>query len=155
MFAPTALQQRSSLAAGSAAVACRPRKCCAATLRRAAAAAAPPAEFHAGRSNSKWETGIPPEMGGHVMASGIVAPVSRSTGAGTGAKIPVDYHTAETDVSVQACWLFQAVNGPALVDILFVYFSINAKCGAIFSVFDPFCFGIESGCANLGHGIWV
>ena len=67
----------------------------------AVAADAAPAAFNAGRSNSKWETGIPPEMGGHLMPSGVVAPTSRSTGAGTGAKIPINYHAAETDVSVQ------------------------------------------------------
>ena len=51
--------------------------------------------------NSKWPTGIPPEMGGHKMASGTVAPLSRSTGAGTGAKIPFAYHDTDTNASVE------------------------------------------------------
>jgi hypothetical protein len=39
--------------------------------------------------------------GGHVMPSGLVAPLSKSTGCGTGAKIPFQYHSKETDVVVQ------------------------------------------------------
>lgn len=51
--------------------------------------------------NSKWPTGIPPEMGGHVMPDGRVAPVSKSTGCGTGPKHTFLYHEAETDSKVE------------------------------------------------------
>lgn len=41
---------------------------------------------------SKWEKGVPPVMGGHLMPSGAVAPISTSSGAGTGAPHQFQYH---------------------------------------------------------------
>lgn len=37
-----------------------------------------------GPSPSRWQTGVPPVMGAHLMPSGDVAPLSMSTGEGTG-----------------------------------------------------------------------
>jgi hypothetical protein len=58
--------------------------------------------------NSQWPTGVPPQMGGHLMASGDYAPVSTSTTCGTGAVHIFQYYEDDmtnTDVKVRACGL--------------------------------------------------
>jgi hypothetical protein len=53
---------------------------------------------------SQWPTGVPPQMGGHLMASGNYAPVSTSTTCGTGALHMFQYYDAENnsvDVNVR------------------------------------------------------
>lgn len=54
--------------------------------------------------HSQWENGIPPVMGAHLMASGIVAPVSTSKGAGIDVAPPVFEYpgAANTQVVVYA-----------------------------------------------------
>jgi hypothetical protein len=50
--------------------------------------------------NGVWDNGIPPVMGAHLMASGFVAPLSTSTGAGMGVYPPkVAYFGAEGAIS--------------------------------------------------------
>ncbi|CAG9460224.1 unnamed protein product [Pedinophyceae sp. YPF-701] len=49
---------------------------------------------------SRWESGIPPVMGAHLMASGAVAPLSTSTGPGTGVPMIIDYPGTEVEVAV-------------------------------------------------------
>lgn len=52
-------------------------------------------------NNGRWANGIPPVMGAHLMASGIVSPVSVSKGAGIDVTPhPFQYHSNETDVTV-------------------------------------------------------
>lgn len=51
--------------------------------------------------NSKWPTGVPPEMGGHKMPDGTIAPLSKSTGCGTGLAHCFQYHKEETDVKLE------------------------------------------------------
>jgi hypothetical protein len=61
--------------------------------------------------NSQWPTGVPPQMGGHLMASGDYAPTSTSTTCGTGAVHMFQYYDDEmTNLDVQVrvcvlCWL--------------------------------------------------
>ncbi|PNW88555.1 hypothetical protein CHLRE_01g034400v5 [Chlamydomonas reinhardtii] len=52
-------------------------------------------------NNGQWHNGIPPVMGGHLMSSGTVAPISTSKGAGIDL-VPhqFQYHDTETDVNV-------------------------------------------------------
>ena len=49
---------------------------------------------------SRWENGIPPVMGAHLLPSGVVAPVSTSKGEGTGVPHMFQYHHTETDTSI-------------------------------------------------------
>ncbi|PNH10783.1 putative 6-phosphogluconolactonase 5, chloroplastic [Tetrabaena socialis] len=52
-------------------------------------------------NNGRWEGGIPPVMGAHLMASGVVSPVSVSKGAGIDVTPhPFQYHDTDTDVTV-------------------------------------------------------
>lgn len=52
-------------------------------------------------NNGVWPTGVPPLMGAHLMASGAVAPVSVSKGAGLDVYPPeVAYYSKEGDVHV-------------------------------------------------------
>lgn len=52
-------------------------------------------------NNGQWPNGVPPVMGAHLMASGTVAPVSTSTGAGVGVPDHVfTYPTAEGNAQV-------------------------------------------------------
>ncbi|KXZ55367.1 hypothetical protein GPECTOR_3g496 [Gonium pectorale] len=52
-------------------------------------------------NNGRWEKGIPPVMGAHLMASGTVSPVSVSKGAGIDVTPhPFQYHETETDGTV-------------------------------------------------------
>ena len=60
---------------------------------RGAAVAAAGASLPPGHQNSKWPTGVPPVMGEHLMPSGLTAPISRSTGPGTGIKHLFSYPT--------------------------------------------------------------
>lgn len=78
---------------------------------RVAADAAAPAAPAGGRKhpNSQWPTGVPPKMGEHVLASGRTAPVSVSTGCGTGAPHMFQYHAAQTPVNVEARPLAPAI----------------------------------------------
>mmetsp|Transcript_20723 Transcript_20723/g.28691 ORF Transcript_20723/g.28691 Transcript_20723/m.28691 type:complete len:388 (+) Transcript_20723:44-1207(+) len=50
--------------------------------------------------NSQWPTGIPPEMGGHRMPSGMYAPTSVSKGSGTGERHMFQYQDPVTDADV-------------------------------------------------------
>jgi len=59
------------------------------------AGAPPPPSINVIPDNGKWANGIPPVMGAHLMASGSVAPISTSTGCGTGVKHVFQYHEAE------------------------------------------------------------
>lgn len=63
--------------------------------------ASPATPAAAPKWNSKWPTGIPPEMGGHKMPSGQIAPLSKSSGCGTGLPHFFQYHEKETDVKVE------------------------------------------------------
>jgi len=49
---------------------------------------------------SQWEKGVPPVMGSHLMASGVVAPISTSAGAGEAKPHMFNYPTAEGDAQV-------------------------------------------------------
>lgn len=53
-------------------------------------------------NNGQWPNGVPPVMGAHLMASGVVAPVSTSKGAGIDI-VPhqFQYHIAETNTLVE------------------------------------------------------
>ncbi len=52
-------------------------------------------------NNGVWPDGVPPVMGAHLMASGTVAPVSTSKGAGDGVAEPMfAYPTGEGDTQV-------------------------------------------------------
>ncbi|GIL80838.1 hypothetical protein Vretimale_9446 [Volvox reticuliferus] len=52
-------------------------------------------------NNGRWDIGIPPVMGAHLMASGTIAPISVSKGAGVDlTPHQFQYHTTETDTSV-------------------------------------------------------
>ena len=51
--------------------------------------------------NSQWPTGVPPRMGEHVMPSGVTAPLSTSTGVGTGPPHLFQYTNQEAPVTVE------------------------------------------------------
>lgn len=52
-------------------------------------------------NNGVWPNGVPPVMGAHLMASGVVAPLSTSKGAGINVYPPeVAYYDKEGDVQV-------------------------------------------------------
>lgn len=51
-------------------------------------------------NNGKWENGIPPVMGAHLMASGSVAPISTSTGCGTGEVHEFQYRKVEGEGTI-------------------------------------------------------
>jgi len=54
----------------------------------------------AGHQNSKWPTGVPPQMGGHYLPSGNYAPISQSTTSGTGKPHQFQYYDDDQDVDV-------------------------------------------------------
>ncbi|GLC43270.1 hypothetical protein PLESTB_001492000 [Pleodorina starrii] len=52
-------------------------------------------------NNGRWENGIPPVMGAHLMASGTISPISVSKGAGVDVTPhQFQYHDTETEASV-------------------------------------------------------
>ncbi len=52
-------------------------------------------------NNGRWPNGIPPVMGAHLMASGVVSPISVSKGPGIDVTPhPFQYHETDTDVTV-------------------------------------------------------
>jgi 6-phosphogluconolactonase len=70
-------------------------------LQRRPPAAAAKYFIHQIPNNGVWPNGVPPLMGAHLMASGAVAPVSISKGAGLDVYPPeVAYYSKEGDVHV-------------------------------------------------------
>lgn len=64
-----------------------------------APAQAPKYVIHEIPNNGVWPNGVPPVMGAHLMASGYVAPVSTSSGAGVGVYPPeVAYYSKEGNI---------------------------------------------------------
>jgi len=59
------------------------------------------AKLPEGHKNSQWPTGVPPQMGGHLMPSGTYAPLSFSTGCATGIPHLFKYHENDTETAVK------------------------------------------------------
>uniref|UniRef100_A0A383VDG1 6-phosphogluconolactonase n=1 Tax=Tetradesmus obliquus TaxID=3088 RepID=A0A383VDG1_TETOB len=57
-------------------------------------------KFNVIPNNGQWETGVPPVMGAHLMASGTVAPISTSSGAGVGVEPHQFQYPGESNAQV-------------------------------------------------------